>query len=173
MFVVAATLFASAQSHSCVENPQCFACEQTFEACVPDPVFHSDEELRFEYGDGMCSCDADTCHETESQYSFIDPVTEIPIVVFRLKCCPTPISCTTTSTTTTTTTPLLLETTPTTTPTTTGSTTDMYVGSGDAADDKVMHKAKTYHSSSSKSGACDIRPISAFLMGIVGLVGFF
>ena len=93
MLVLAAALFSTSQAHLCIKDPQCLACEQTFEACPPDPIFHSVEELRFEYADGTCSCDLNTCHEKESQYSFFD-IGDIPVVVFRLKCCPGALTCT-------------------------------------------------------------------------------
>ena len=43
MLALVATLGAISKSHACVPDPQCLACEQSFEACVPDPTFNNDE----------------------------------------------------------------------------------------------------------------------------------
>ena len=166
MFALIATLGALSKTHACVPDPKCLACEQSFEACVPDPIFDNDEETRFEYADGMCSCDKDTCEAQEQQYSFVDPVTKIPVVVYRLKCCNNAMKCTSSSTSTTTSSSSSIS--PITTMTSTMSTTESpkNIGSGDGSgsgDDANALYLKSYQSST-KSGASYITHAFAIVM---------
>ena len=156
MFALLATLGALSKTHACIPDPQCLACEQSFEACVPNSIIDNAEEIRFEYADGMCSCDKDTCEAQEQHYSFIDPVTQIPVVVYRLKCCNNAMKCPTSTSTTTssssTTTSLSS------TMTSTMSTTETLdgVGSGDGSGDSAMSiQLKSYHAGN-KSGASHV-----------------
>ena len=82
------------------------------------PLFTSDEQIRMEYIGGSCSCDIDACDTVETHYTFVDPGTMTPVVVYNLKCCPSALHCPTTPRATTT--PTMI-----TTPTTSQTTTDM------------------------------------------------